>query len=283
MTSVSSKIYYLYMGAGSTLLNEALCSAAAGSTSTLIGHPLDCVKVRLQTRPGLTTLGCASQMLRTEGLGVFARGIGPPLTNAVLLNTIMFVAFAEAQKSLPDTTLGSLMAGAFAGVTQAMLTTPMDWLKIQAQLRGGSSMALLGQVVRSRAGWLTLFSGHTMNLLREASFTAVYLGLYARARTAIAPDGHPGLALVAAASASTGALAWLACYPFDVVKSVQQAQPLGKSTPLSSIGGAARDVWARGGVRGFYRGATASTFRAVLVTCSRLVAYEQAKAALGGA
>ena len=35
-----------------------------------------------------------------------------------------------------------------------------------------------------------------------------------------------------------------------------------------------------GGWRGFYRGAAASTVRAIVVTCSRLVAYEQVKAVL---
>ena len=120
---------------------------AAGLTSTVLGHPLDCVKVRLQTTPGQTTLGCASQMLRAEGPLVFARGLGPPLANAVALNTVMFVAFAEAQKSLPSGTFGSLLAGAFSGVVQAFFTTPLDLLKIQAQLRGGSSIALLAQVV----------------------------------------------------------------------------------------------------------------------------------------
>ena len=310
-----------------SLATEAACSAAAGVTSTCLGHPLDCVKVRLQTaKPGLTTLGCASEMLRTEGLGAFAKGLSPPLANAVLLNTVMFVAFAEAQRRLPQDTLGSLLAGGVAGVAQAFLTTPLDWLKIQAQLSaavgGGSSSALLLQTLRRRPGLLYL--GHSMNLLREAAFTACYLGLYARIRHALAPgDARMPLSLVAAVSATTGALAWLVCYPFDVVKSVQQvaclclpvharpttvttshrppaardelcicsdspsllfpscqAQPPAKPGPLSSIGGAARHVWAQGGWRGFYRGAAASTARAVLVTCSRLVAYEQAKAVL---
>eukprot|EP00908_Phaeocystis_cordata_P022503 Transcript_4917.p2 GENE.Transcript_4917~~Transcript_4917.p2 ORF type:complete len:285 (-),score=94.02 Transcript_4917:281-1093(-) len=267
-----------------SLATEAACSAAAGVTSTCLGHPLDCVKVRLQTaKPGLTTLGCASEMLRTGGLGAFAKGLSPPLANAVLLNTVMFVAFAEAQRRLPQDTLGSLLAGGVAGVAQAFLTTPLDWLKIQAQLSaavgGGSSSALLLQTLRRRPGLLYL--GHSMNLLREAAFTACYLGLYARIRHALAPgDARMPLSLVAAVSATTGALAWLVCYPFDVVKSVQQAQPPAKPGPLSSIGGAARHVWAQGGWRGFYRGAAASTARAVLVTCSRLVAYEQAKAVL---
>ena len=61
------------------------------------------------------------------------------LANAVLLNTAMFVTFGETQKKLPGGTAISLFAGAIAGAAQAFLTTPLDWLKIQAQLRDGSS------------------------------------------------------------------------------------------------------------------------------------------------
>ena len=122
-----------------SLTTEAAASAAAGVASTILGHPLDCVKVRLQTAKQsggrLTTLGCARQMLQQEGASAFARGVGPPLANAMLLNTVMFVCFAEARRHLPQTTVGSLLAGGFSGVAQAFLTTPLDWLKIQVRVR----------------------------------------------------------------------------------------------------------------------------------------------------
>ena len=122
-----------------SLTTEAAASAAAGVASTILGHPLDCVKVRLQTAKQsggrLTTLGCARQMLQQEGASAFARGVGPPLANAMLLNTVMFVCFAEARRHLPQTTVGSLLAGGFSGVAQAFLTTPLDWLKIQVRVQ----------------------------------------------------------------------------------------------------------------------------------------------------
>ena len=139
-----------------SLSTEAAASAAAGFASTILGHPLDCVKVRLQTASPsegrLTTLGCARQMLRHEGLAAVARGVGPPLANAMLLNTVMFVCFEEARRHLPQTTAGSLLAGGFSGAVQAFLTTPLDWLKIQAQLpttaARQSSAALLLHTLR---------------------------------------------------------------------------------------------------------------------------------------
>jgi len=88
------------------------------------------------------------------------------------------------------------------------------------------------------------------------------------------------LALVALTSATTGALAWIAAYPFDTVKSVQQGVPPGAPAAKHSAVHMARRLLAEHGIGAFYRGIGSSTLRAVLVTCTRLVAYEQAKAAL---
>lgn len=280
---------------------EIVASVTAGCTATFLGHPLDCIKVRLQAqqRPGLTTLSCALEMLKIEGPRAFFRGLGPPLLEKVLGSTLMFVAFEEARRRLPDTAAGALLAGALSGVATSVLSTPTDWVKVQAQIRSVSVRTVLADVLHAgalRSLPSTLFTGHVMNMLREGVFTAVYLGLYARLKTAFitpppaggvgaTPSAAPPLHLVAAASATTGALAWASAFPFDSVKSMQQAQPAfvsGKrSSARSSVSGAAAALWQQGGVSAFYRGLSASTARAVLVTCSRLFTYEWVKGVLG--
>ena len=86
-------------------------------------------------------------------------------------------------------------------------------------------------------------------------------------------DNALPLPVAAAASGCTGALAWFAAFPSDVVKTMQQAATgAGKARP-SAIA-VARGLWAQRGIRAFYRGAYAGTTRAVLVTSSRIVAFE---------
>ena len=63
-----------------------------------------------------------------------------------------------------------------------------------------------------------------------------------------------------------------------MVKSVQQASAAGSAA--SRIDAAVRTVHKRAGLAGFYRGALASTARAMLVTSSRLVVYESIKSRL---
>ncbi|KAL1521592.1 hypothetical protein AB1Y20_021251 [Prymnesium parvum] len=263
------------MAAG--VLAEVAASTAAGCVSTALGHPLDCIKVQLQAAQSaeLGTLRCAVQMLQDGGVRAFGRGLASPLANAVLMNSVMFVAFAEARRRMPDGAVGGLLAGGFSGLVSAFLSTPFDLVKIQMQLGAKESAGrMVRRLLRTQAH--SLFTGHTANMLREGVFTAVYLGLYDTLRSLMTDSsGHAPLMLVAAASASTGALAWVTAYPFDAVKSLQQAQPLSSSSAARlSFLGATRQLYARGGYAAFYRGVSASTARAILVTCSRLVTYE---------
>lgn len=260
---------------------EIAASTASGCASTILGHPLDCIKVRLQAQQApLSTAACAVQMLRQQGTRAFTAGIGPPLINSVLMNSVMFLAFSESRKHLPLGVAGAVLAGAFSGVVTAVLSTPFDLVKIQSQLGRSRSRHVLLDLLRHDPR--RLYTGHTINLLREGVFTALYLGLYDVMRSALldntASAGPPPLPLVALASSLTGAVAWVGSYPFDIIKSIQQAQPL--STPSSerrSATAVARALWSAGGAQAFYRGVSASTARAVLVTCSRLVTYEYVK------
>ena len=259
---------------------ETLSASAGGCVATLLGHPLDSIKVRLQaTQSGLSTVGMARRMLRDEGAASFLRGVAPPLTNAVLMNTAMFLVFAECRRRMPDGAFGAFASGAAAGVATATLSTPFDYLKIQAQLRGASPLEVVARACRAPS---KLFKGHAMNCCREGVFTAVYLGAYDLLRVAITGDSDMKARLplptVAAVSAATGAVAWVANFPFDTVKSVQQAESNAKATsPTAAI----RALWRSGGIRAFYRGLAPSTARPVLFTCSRLVAYEWVRSRLG--
>ena len=188
------------------------------------------------------------------------------------MNSMMFLAFAECRKLLPDGALRSFASGAVAGIATATLSTPFDYLKIQSQLRGSRPFAVLGATLRAGGAGRVLFRGHTMNCLREGVFTCVYLGTYDAVRTASYGEEQPPLPAVAAVSAASGALAWVANLPFDTVKTAQQAVPPG--APRRSAADAARSILRGGGVAALFRGLGPSTARAILVASSRLVAYE---------
>jgi len=243
------------------LMEEIAGATGAGCASTLFGHPLDTIKVHLQTNPKLGgTWEATKYLLHSNSPLVFFRGIIPPLFNAVVMNTVMFSVFEGVKQSL-----GPMGAGFVSGIATACLSTPTDYIKIQSQLSGVSSMDLVKTTLKQHP--TRLFRGHLANLGREGVFTMVYLGLYDVLRSN--SNHNNNLIEVAATSSLTGGLAWVASYSFDTVKTVVQATP-GRVSYREAV----QQLWNQGGYKAFYKGCGTSTGRAVLVTSIRMITYE---------
>ena len=241
------------------LYNEIAGATSAGFVTTIVAHPLDTIKVHLQTQQQTTTDGGGTWRTGRALLAQKAlfRGILPPLVNAAVMNTVMFAAF----RTVKDVCGDSLTAGLVSGLATACISTPTDYIKIQAQLHGKSSWKLVQKTLAKHPR--SFFRGHTANLGREGVFTTVYLGLYDQ----VQPKGFREVAVT---SSATGALAWIASYPFDTVKSVIQ----GGKHNIISILDALKSIHERGGLASFYRGCLPSTGRAMLVTSLRMITYE---------
>jgi len=273
-------------------------SIAAGCFSTLIGHPLDTIKVHQQTKAqfsSASTLQTAKVLAQGDILRLY-KGIGPPMMNQIIMNSIMFSVFHHVKQvannsAYLDQTSSALLAGMFSGFATACLSTPTDWIKIQVQttLTQGSKhaqtdsysilkLALKNDQFKINNFIRTLYRGHMANLAREGVFTMVYLGLYDRISTEVAikmnyPKDQPHhMSSVMFISSFTGAFAWLCNYPFDTIKSVIQASPTKEKISYWSV---VQSLFRSGGITSFFRGAGSSTFRAILVTSSRMIAYEK--------
>lgn len=295
--------------------HRAAGSVAAGCLSTVIGHPLDTIKVHLQANPNLSRkagLVDVARVLAPGGGAVFPRlfrGIGPPMANQIVMNSVMFGVFdtvkeASGRSSILDENSSALVAGLFSGFATACISTPADWFKIQSQMSlskrsengerlGGRGLSSILRHAARKDGMSgpfyvivrTVYRGHAANLGREGVFTMVYLGLYDRITRAVRArrdhrdedHRHLDMGTVVAISSLTGACAWVCSYPFDTVKTVMQAA----GHERVALGRAARSIYGAGGWRAFWRGAGPSTFRAMLVTSSRMLAYEKTIQMLG--
>jgi hypothetical protein len=181
------------------------------------------------------------------------------------MNSVMFSVFSSVKRSIgEDSFSAALMAGTISGFTTACISTPTDYVKIQAQLRGVRIVHIIQQ---SGFSFPILFRGHISNLCREGVFTMAYLGLYDQAK----PEGFWQVAIV---SSLTGGLAWVVSYPFDTVKSIIQSAPPEKRQNPSSMASVTLQLWKQGGIAAFYRGCGASTGRAMMVTSLRMIVYE---------
>ena len=194
-----------------------------------------------------------------ETIGLF-RGIGPPMASQIVKNTALFSVFYHVKAALTvnavdDNAIGSnrseknfismnenttaMCAGLLSGFAAACVSTPTDWVKIQAQLQQSSSartgnfntgtLSILKQLLRDsqyRTSKVvrTLYRGHVPNLAREGVFTMVNFGLYDRISASMIHNGygnkqgklHMGQVMIV--SSFTGACAWICNYPFDTIK-----------------------------------------------------------------
>lgn len=256
-------------------------SVVAGISSTVLGHPLDTIKTHLQTNPNYSNSLEVARKLRA---GVF-RGMAPPLINAIIMNSVMFSVFDTVEARVKN----PFVAGVLSGFATAIVSTPTDYVKIQMQLMSGKENATLSSILRQNTNHndpknvtldtlRKLYRGFTLNLAREGVFTMIYLGIYhwvmKKNTNDTDGDGMEGfrhVLFVAGTSALTGAMAWVASYPFDVAKTMVQSGRTQEQV---------RALWekpsSRGVLRAFFRGCLPSTGRAMLVTSSRMIAYDQA-------
>jgi solute carrier family 25 carnitine/acylcarnitine transporter 20/29 len=281
---------------------QVVGSTVAGISSTVLGHPLDTIKTHLQTNPKLHN-NSFNAFKKIQLKGIF-RGITPPLVNAITMNAVMFTVFDTVQTR---TNNNSFISGIISGFATAIISTPTDYLKIQMQLSSLSLSSTLSSVLlhnnnnkKNKIRGVTsiigkLYRGFTVNLAREGIFTMVYLGIYHwilekeeiyycnNSNNNNNSNNFNHIVFVTGTSAFTGALAWIITYPFDVIKTIIQ------SGSISNVNGninrnisnfnflrqQIQTMYTNHGLKIFYRGCIPSTGRAMLVTSSRMLAYDQ--------
>jgi solute carrier family 25 carnitine/acylcarnitine transporter 20/29 len=125
--------------------DDFLSGTAAGVALTLVGHPFDTVKVRLQTQPALYKSGiqCCTDTIRKEGFFALYKGMGGPMLTVPLVNAIVFFGYGQAksamQRSQPaDRPLSLLQisaAGACAGLLNTIVVSPVELIKTRLQIQ----------------------------------------------------------------------------------------------------------------------------------------------------
>ncbi|KAJ1936058.1 hypothetical protein FBU59_005180, partial [Linderina macrospora] len=206
------------------------------------------------------------------------------------------------QTIVPDfqrTTLGSValtaaMSGSVAGTTIAVMCCPLELVKIQMQLanllkkemesavkqtlgRTGnkqgappawakSNLSVCREIFRQR-GMLGLYSGLQLHIIRDMGGTAIYFASYETVKEALrrlTGSDHTGPLTHMLAGGTCGVVSWLIIFPVDLVKSTMQSQILKPRSAwaFQSSWQCARDIYAKLGVSGLYRGISVSLIRA---------------------
>ena len=170
---------------------HTVAGAIAGSTGAVAAYPIDYVKSQLQTDYGRAKyqdgVHAAVDIVRQSGplalyRGVLVNvvGIAPEKTIKLSANDMMRVAVrAHFGGQLP--VVGEVVAGAFAGMTQVVVTNPLEVIKLRLQ----TSDMTIQDVMKQIKGLADLYEGAGACVMRDVVFSAVLFPVYSHAKVAM--------------------------------------------------------------------------------------------------
>ncbi|XP_003229131.2 solute carrier family 25 member 45 isoform X2 [Anolis carolinensis] len=269
----------------------------SGAAGLILGHPIDTVKVRLQTQVGYRNiLDCVVKTYRHETFRGFFKGMSFPLLTVAAGNSVMFGVYSNAllylsgtplldRHSSPPSYLHIFMAGGMSGIAQALFLAPVDLVKVRLQnqthihnpkavqprYRGPIHCAVC---ILREEGLRGLFRGGMALVLRDTPTLAVYFATYTALCRGLTTEGQePGPAAVLVAGGLAGTASWALATPMDVVKARLQMDGV-KRVEYRGIMDCFLISFRREGARVFLRGLTLNSLRAFPVNAVTFLTYE---------
>jgi len=279
--SVAGFIAWGYFGKNSLI--SFLSGGFGGVCLVLVGHPMDLVKVKLQTSSQYSgMIDCVRKILKDEGIGGLYKGIIAPLVGTAPVFAICFWGYGLGKDlvlwsfgkpaDVPLTLLEISLAGGFSAIPTTVLMTPMERIKclLQVDKNKYKGMVDCASAVIKEGGLSSLFKGWDATLLRDIPGSVAYFFVY---EVMLALFGRSLWAALCAGGLA-GIANWLVCIPLDTLKTRLQTAPEGK---YSGLGDVFSEVMKHEGFLGLYTGITPVIIRAFPANAACFFGVEVAK------
>lgn len=259
-------------------------------------HPLDLLKVHLQTQQGgkISIIGQTIKVVKSEGIMGLYAGLSASLLRQLTYSTTRFAVYEVAkQYASPDGSpvpFSSRVAMAAAGGAMGGLVgTPGDMVNVRMQndvklapeLRRNYKHALDGLArVAKEEGFAKLFNGWNWATGRAILMTIGQVAFYDSIKQGLLESGYfsDNIILHFTASTCSGAIATTMTQPLDVCKTrAMNAKPGEFKGPLDLIKYTAK----AGGPLAFYKGYVPAFVRLGPQTILTFVFFEQLRLNLG--
>lgn len=296
-------------------LKSFLSGGVGGACCVLVGHPLDLVKVRMQTgsaSASTSVIGMLSTTLRTEGIRGLYRGVSAPLTAVTPMFAVSFWSYdmgqrivksygqrgMTAEEKTQKYTLSMTeicMAGAFSAIPTTGIMAPSERIKCLLQVqaneleKGGkarySGMLDCAKQVLKEGGLRSLYKGTWATLARDIPGTVAYFGAYELTKKKLMEiqgidpnNGQLSVGAVLAAGGFAGMACWTVGIPADVIKSRYQTAPEGKYSGMYDV---YKALIKEEGYAGLFRGIRPALIRAFPANAACFLGMEVSKKMLG--
>ncbi|BGO91367.1 hypothetical protein NBRC10512_007107 [Rhodotorula toruloides] len=289
---------------------------ASGMTKLVVGHPFDVIKVRLQCSPPGTYGGpweCLKTTIRAEGPRALYKGATPPaigwtLSDSMLMGSLhqyrLLIARFESgwrsgwrddgaglgkdglSKGLQLSLGGHFIAGLLAGQTVCVVACPTEHLKARLQMQTTGPRLYTGpidcakKIVQVR-GVRGLWHGFGATLMFRSWMGMMFFSyeVILRAFRKHVPDMKPGTANFLAGGLASNTF-WMGSFPFDAVKNRLMTDSL-TNPRYPTWMSCARQIYAEGGAKAFYRGFVPCILRAFPTNASALLVWESTMRFIG--
>ncbi|KAM8830290.1 mitochondrial carnitine/acylcarnitine carrier protein-like isoform 2-T2 [Synchiropus picturatus] len=276
-------------------LKNFMAGGVGGTCLLLAGHPLDTIKVRLQTQPKASaqyvlytgTYDCFRKTISKEGVLGLYKGMGAPLAGVAPMMAISFFGFGLG-KQLQQTDPGKplthsqiFLSGCLAGVFTTVIVAPGERIKCLLQVQAGSAKSrYTGPVdcavrLYKEQGIRSVYKGTVLTLIRDVPSNGLYFLTYEYLKNVLTPEGQSVSQLstpkILLAGGVAGILNWTIALPPDVLKSNFQTD--GKYTGLVDV---LRTLLREEGPKGLYKGFNAVFLRAFPANAACFLGFEVA-------
>lgn len=210
-----------------------------GCAGVIVGHPLDTIKVHLQTQNATNpmykgTIDCFRTLVARDGIRGLYRGISSPLAGIAAINAVIFGVYGNVQRKMsdPDALRSHFYAGAIAGFAQSFLTSPMELVKTRIQVAGTGSPLRCFIELAKKEGFKGVFKGYGITVCREIpAFSSYFLTYeYLTRNESNLPTSTP---MMLFAGGFAGTVSWVLTYPIDVIKSRLQVDGMSGTAKYS--------------------------------------------------
>lgn len=230
--------------------------ALGGVIETCLQMPLITYKICVQE--GRPTPSTAAGWYR--GVGANAASLAPITAVQVAANGALERVVTGGTRQMSDAeTIGVAMG---AGAVSAVIYGPVDLTVIQQQKLEKGPLETV-RAVSGKYGAQMMFRGFASTVVREAIYTAGYLGLAPLAKTYLQQASpwfqERDLTSSIVGSCIGGTVAAMLTHPVDTAKTCIQADLEGKT--FTSATRAVQQVYAEKGIGGLYKGGAARTLR----------------------
>ncbi|OAK95269.1 mitochondrial carrier protein-like protein [Phaeosphaeriaceae sp. SRC1lsM3a] len=280
------------------MFKDLFAGAVGGVAQVLIGQPFDIVKVRLQTTQQYSgALDAATQIYKNEGALAFYKGTLTPLIGIGACVSVQFGGFHYARRAFEARNTANhgssqlsysqyYAAGAFAGISNTVLSSPIEHIRIRLQTQPhGANRLYNGPIdcvrkLSAHQGVLGgVYRGTAVTFLREAQAYGVWFTTFEYLMNTDAKRNNIkreeiSTLKVAFYGGLAGEMLWLSSYPFDVVKSKMQTDGFGQAMKYKSMRDCFAQTWRVEGMGGFWRGIGPTLLRAMPVSAGTFATVE---------